>query len=83
MMFDRALKMDNSKNFALKGNYRPVTKNMMHEITSDMIKEGAIPNDLNGVFLRNGPNPVFMPSHGRHHWFDGDGRLHGFRIKDG
>jgi len=80
---DWMMKVDNSKNFALKGNFAPVKKDMMHEIVPSMIKEGAIPKDINGVFLRNGPNPVFMGAHGRHHWFDGEGRIHGFRLKDG
>ena len=82
-VFDWVMKIDNSQYFALRGNYKPVTKDLTHHITPKMILVGAIPNDINGVFLRNGPNPIFMPSHGRHHWFDGDGRIHGFRIKDG
>jgi hypothetical protein len=81
--FDWMMKVDNTDNFALRGNYAPVKKDLMHEIGPSLIKEGAVPKDINGVFLKNGPNPVFMPSHGRHHWFDGDGRIHGFRIKDG
>jgi len=48
-----------------------------------MIKEGAIPKDINGVFLRNGPNLIIHPPHNRYHWFDGDGHVHGFRIKEG
>ena len=46
-----------------------------------MIKEGAVPKDINGVFLRNGPNPIYIPDHNRHFWFDGDGHIHGIRIK--
>jgi hypothetical protein len=82
-LFNWMMKVDNTDDFALRGNYAPVKKDLMHEIVPSLIKEGAVPKDINGVFLRNGPNPVFMPSHGRHHWFDGDGRIHGFRIKDG
>ena len=45
--------------------------------------EGKIPDDISGVYLRNGPNPNFIPSNGRHHWFDGDSMIHAMRIKDG
>ncbi|KAH1222981.1 Carotenoid 9,10(9',10')-cleavage dioxygenase 1 [Glycine max] len=37
---------------------------------------------LNGEFVRVGPNPKFSPVAG-YHWFDGDGMIHGLRIKDG
>ncbi|KAH9710185.1 Carotenoid 9,10(9',10')-cleavage dioxygenase 1 [Citrus sinensis] len=37
---------------------------------------------LNGEFVRVGPNPKFAPVAG-YHWFDGDGMIHGLRIKDG
>lgn len=42
----------------LSGNYAPVSK----EITKwDLpITEGAIPTDLAGEFVRNGPNPVYV-----------------------
>jgi carotenoid cleavage dioxygenase-like enzyme len=47
------------------------------------VVEGAVPTDINGVYLRNGPNPKFMPSTNRNHWFDGDSMIHAFRIKNG
>ena len=40
------------------------------------------PRDLEGTLWRNGPNPQFAPR-GRYHWFDGDGMIHAFRIRDG
>src|SRR5207302_995615 len=43
---------------------------------------GEIPTDLDGVYLRNGPNPQFPPE-GRYHWFDGDGMVHAVRFQDG
>ena len=43
---------------------------------------GELPADLDGTFLRNGPNPQFAPL-GPYHWFDGDGMLHAIEVRDG
>ena len=43
---------------------------------------GAIPQDLNGVYLRAGPNPRFAPN-GRYHPFDGDGMIHAAQFRAG
>ncbi|KAI3934974.1 hypothetical protein MKW98_009893 [Papaver atlanticum] len=43
---------------------------------------GYLPEGLNGEFLMVGPNPKFMHVAG-YHWYDGDGMVHGLRIKDG
>jgi carotenoid cleavage dioxygenase len=40
---------------------------------------GQLPSGLRGMFLRNGPNPMFEPK-GRYHIFDGDGMLHGVTL---
>lgn len=42
---------------------------------------GSIPPELNGRYLRNGPNP--LPGDRTAHWFIGHGMLHGIRISDG
>ena len=69
----------NQKNPYLGGGYAPVYR----EITaSDLDIIGEVPRDLNGVFVRNGPNPQTMPE-GMHHWFDGDGMLHALHFEDG
>src|SRR5204862_7777844 len=53
------------------------------EVTlSDLEVVGEIPDDLNGVYVRNGPNPQFEPQ-GRYHWFDGDGMVPAVHIADG
>jgi carotenoid cleavage dioxygenase len=46
----------------------------------DLEVEGELPEDLDGVYLRNTENPVH-PAIGRYHPFDGDGMIHcvGFR----
>jgi carotenoid cleavage dioxygenase len=63
----------------LQGLFGPVTD----ERTDDDLEViGEIPADLDGMFLRNGPNPQFAPP-GRYHWFDGDGMVHALRFHDG
>jgi carotenoid cleavage dioxygenase len=63
----------------LQDNFAPVKE----EITaSDLPIIGQLPQELSGMFLRVGPNPLFPPV-GIYHWFDGDGMLHGVNIKDG
>ena len=63
----------------LEGNFAPVHE----EITVDNLTIiGELPRDLNGMFVRNGPNPRFKPE-GSYHWFDGDGMLHGIRLQEG
>ncbi len=63
----------------LLGIYAPVRD----EIDADDLEVvGAIPRDLNGVYLRNGPNPRH-PVTGRYHWFDGDGMVHALAFENG
>ena len=52
------------------------------ETYTDLPVEGHIPADLNGVYLRNGPNPRFEPK-GEYHPFDGDGMLHSAHFENG
>lgn len=61
----------------LDGNYAPIEGE--HDVV-DLEVEGAIPSALDGIFLRNGPNPVSGESLS---WFFGDAMLHGVRIEDG
>ncbi len=44
--------------------------------------EGAIPLDLEGIYLRNTENPVH-PSIGMYHPFDGDGMIHQLHLAGG
>ena len=43
---------------------------------------GELPRELNGMFVRTGPNPQFAPM-GAYHPFDGDGMLHAVYLQDG
>jgi len=64
----------------LSGNYGPVAE----EVTAlDLAVEGELPAELNGRYLRNGPNPATEVDHETHHWFLGDGMVHGIRLREG
>ncbi|MEQ0564310.1 carotenoid oxygenase family protein [Amycolatopsis sp. NEAU-NG30] len=63
----------------LLGVYAPVGTEID---AADLQVIGEIPKDLNGVYLRNGPNPRFAPQ-GRYHWFDGDGMIHAVHLENG
>jgi carotenoid cleavage dioxygenase-like enzyme len=63
----------------LLGVFAPVR----HELTLDDLPViGEIPKDLNGVYLRNGPNRQF-DAPGRYHMFDGDGMIHAAHFENG
>ncbi len=48
----------------------------------DLPVTGTIPRGLNGRYLKMGANPV-DPDPAGHHWFLGDGMVHGLAIRDG
>jgi carotenoid cleavage dioxygenase len=63
----------------LTGNFAPV----QDETTAfDLPVTGEIPRDLRGRLLRIGPNPL-DPDPATHHWFLGNGLVHGVRLEDG
>lgn len=63
----------------LEGVHRPVVG---ERSDADLPVVGRIPDELRGTFARNSGNPRFPPE-GRHHWFDGDGMVHGLRFEGG
>lgn len=65
-----------SGQFFQMGNYAPVDDELTEH---HLAVTGAIPADLDGWYLRNGPNPRQAGAH----WFTGDGMIHGVRIEGG
>ena len=69
-----------SSNPYLNGNFAPVHS---EDDFADLKVTGEIPKGLAGAFFRNGPNPQFAPRDDFHHWFAGDGMIHGVYVADG
>ena len=64
----------------LAGAFAPVDE----EVTAyDLPVSGTLPAALDGWYLRNGPNPLGFEDPAAHHWFLGDGMVHGVRLRDG
>ncbi len=63
----------------LTGAFAPIAD---ERVTDDLLIEGEVPQDLSGLYVRNGPNRRFEAP-GRYHWFDGDGMLHAVRFDRG
>lgn len=61
----------------MAGNFAPVEEVVD---VADLKVTGEIPRDLNGRYLRNGPNPKAHPSAD---WFLGEGMIHGVEISNG
>lgn len=72
--------MTTVENRYLIGNYAPVDR----EVSAvDLPVTGRLPVELDGRYLRNGPNPLTAPEPSTYHWFTGDGMVHGIRLRDG
>ncbi len=48
----------------------------------DLAVTGKIPAELEGRYVRIGPNPQYGEGKG-HHWFIGDGMVHGVKLSNG
>jgi carotenoid cleavage dioxygenase-like enzyme len=57
----------------------------VHTLCSNAVLQvsGKIPDDLEGVYLRNGTNLQFGQTNGRYHMFNGAGMLHQVQIAAG
>ena len=63
----------------ISGPFAPI----FEEIVADNLEViGEIPKDINGAYMRNGPNPKYTPI-GHYHWFDGDGMVHALYLQNG
>ena len=61
----------------LQGNYGPV---QTESTVTQLSVTGSLPNELTGLYVRNGSNPLKGESP---HWFLGDGMVHGVRLDAG
>ncbi len=67
-------------NVYLEGPFAPVPQ----ELTLTQLDvEGHLPTQLNGMYLRIGPNPIEVGNPATYHWFTGDGMVHGVRLQGG
>lgn len=70
-----------TRNPYLQGNFAPVSDEVS---VNDLPVTGTLPPELNGRYLRIGPNPTGPVETGPgHHWLVGRGMVHGVRLRDG
>lgn len=67
-----------AKPFFGLGNFAPVDREIS---TSTLVVDGRVPPELDGVYIRNGPNPLNHDD--KHHWFGEDGMVHGVAFARG
>jgi hypothetical protein len=72
---------DKKPNPVLIQNFGPIKRQQNYRVAN--ITHGKVPTDINGIYLRNGPDAKYIPENKSHHWFDGDAMIHALRIKDG
>lgn len=65
----------------LNGIFAPVHREL--DETPVEVVAGALPRELAGTYLRNGPNCRFTPIGSYTYPLDGDGMVHAVRIEDG
>ena len=77
----RAAKPVYPANKYLEGVYAPVPDEAVIGL-EEMTVEGEVPADLDGIYVRNGPNIRHAPL-GNYHRYDGDAMLHAVQFNDG
>lgn len=78
--YNREHKKAKEPNPFLEGIHTPVQRELS---LNDLEVTGTIPPELNGLYVRNGPNPLQKVNPATHHWFVGDAMLHGVRLEGG
>ncbi|CAN6936365.1 unnamed protein product [Brassica oleracea var. botrytis] len=63
----------------IAGNFFPVPE---QPVKHNLPVTGTVPKCIQGVYVRNGANPLHKPTSG-HHLFDGDGMIHAVRFNNG
>jgi carotenoid cleavage dioxygenase len=63
----------------LTGIHAPMTE---EKTLTELSVAGVVPAGLDGRYVRIGPNPIAADP-ASHHWFIGDGMVHGVRLKGG
>ncbi|KAJ6348936.1 hypothetical protein OIU77_006514 [Salix suchowensis] len=76
---DPPLRQSVDPRYVLSDNFAPVDELPPTECE---VIHGSLPSCLDGAYIRNGPNPQYLPR-GPYHLFDGDGMLHSIRISQG
>jgi carotenoid cleavage dioxygenase len=64
----------------LSGRFAPIHDEID---VAHLVVDGAIPTDLAGAYMRNGPNPKFTPLGSYTFPLEGDGMVHGVWIEGG
>ena len=78
--FNRNRMDEKTRNPYLTGIHTPIGE---EKSLTGLAVTGVIPPELDGRYIRIGPNPVTPPNPAAYHWFTGDGMVHGVRLRDG
>ncbi len=76
----RPLPIDMATEPHLRGVFAPQVREVD---TPDLVIEGELPAEIEGDYIRNGPNPRFSPLGGYLYPLDGDGMLHRVQFRGG
>lgn len=78
--FNRDRMKSDTGNPFLEGIHTPMTE---ERTVTDLAVSGTIPPELDGRYIRIGPNPATEQNPAAYHWFTGDGMVHGVSLKGG